>query len=86
MQQMFLTYAEIHNSQTHLTIHNLSCSLSSTTPNPRRMFDLGFQNEAKTQNQMSKMQNPNLGFFFFQILPFFLDVNVEFLKIKYYLF
>ena len=54
--------------------------------NQEEVLYLGFQNEAKTQNQMSKMQNPNLGFFFFQILPFFLDVNVEFLKIKYYLF
>ena len=31
------------------------------------MFDLGFQNEAKTQIRMSKMQSPNLGFYFFQI-------------------
>ena len=36
MQQVFLTFVEIHNSQAHMTIHSPPCSLSSTTPKPRR--------------------------------------------------
>ena len=41
IQQVFLTFAEIHNYQAHLMIHNPPCSLSSTTPNPRRSVWFG---------------------------------------------
>ena len=72
MQQVFLTFVEIHNNQAHMTIHTLHHVLFLQQHlNQEEVLYLGFQNQAKTQIQMSKMQNSNLGFFFFQILPLF---------------
>ena len=64
MQQVFLMFVEIHNNQAHMTIHNLPCSLSSTTPKSRKSALFGISKWSQNLDSDEQNAKPKFEIFF----------------------